>query len=105
MSNPTVTAILQNLKKNGWLKHQPDPTDSRSKLPILTEQSLAKEQEFNQLFRDMKGDLLVPLTLQERHSLMVLRITLNNLFLVQTVNLLYGFYCYYQNSVSLNRVF
>ncbi|WP_165211503.1 MarR family winged helix-turn-helix transcriptional regulator [Streptococcus tangpeifui] len=72
MSNPTVTGIVQNLEKKGWLRRQPDPTDSRSKLLILTEQSLAKEQEFNQLFMDMEEDLLAPLTVHERHALMAL---------------------------------
>ena len=40
VSDPTITASLKSLERQGYISRGPDPSDMRRKLPVLTEQGL-----------------------------------------------------------------
>lgn len=45
MTNPTVTGILQNLEKGGWIERTQNSNDARSKVIKLTNKTLNQENE------------------------------------------------------------
>lgn len=45
MTNPTVTGILQNLERDGWINRVENVSDGRSKVLKLTTKSLDKKEE------------------------------------------------------------
>ena len=49
MSNPTVTKLVQNLERNGFIERKANPDDARSKVMVLTEKSYQLEQELTQV--------------------------------------------------------
>ncbi|ESV54918.1 MarR family transcriptional regulator [Streptococcus agalactiae LMG 14747] len=69
MTNPTVTRVLQNLEKDGWVYRQSDTKDRRSKhlyltdfakerIPELAELGVALEQQLTQRLNNEELDLL-----------------------------------------------
>lgn len=47
MTNPTVTGVLQNLEKKGWIRRDENPADKRSKVISLTEKAYAARPELD----------------------------------------------------------
>ena len=45
LRNPTVTGILQNLERNGWIKRKKNPDDGRSKIISVTPKALSIKSE------------------------------------------------------------
>ncbi|EHI68591.1 MarR family winged helix-turn-helix transcriptional regulator [Streptococcus ictaluri] len=58
MSNPTVTRILQNLEKEGWLQRLANGKDKRQKQLYLTKKAL----DYQGVFKDMASQLEDQLT-------------------------------------------
>lgn len=49
LTNPTVTGILNNMEKEGWIKRVLNPLDSRSKFIKLTDKAILKKEELYDL--------------------------------------------------------
>ena len=69
LKNPTVTGILQNLEKNGWIKRVQNPEDARSKVISATEKTLSLQQELKELGDCIEHSLTAKLSDQERQEL------------------------------------
>lgn len=48
MTNPTVTGIIRNLEKKGFVIRAENPVDKRSKLLVLTEQAMERKDALYQ---------------------------------------------------------
>ena len=69
MSNPTVTGILNNLEKNGWINRLPHPEAKRSKHIALTEKSWQHQEILYQISNEIDDILTKSLTTKEREQL------------------------------------
>lgn len=65
MTNPTVTGLIHNLEKNGWVKRVENPKDKRSKLLALTEYAESKRFEFIALADDIETKMAKGLSEEE----------------------------------------
>ena len=69
MTNPTVTGILNNLEKNGWVKRLAHPEDKRSKQVVLTDKACRRQEDLYELSKSMEVDLVKNLSEAERQIL------------------------------------
>ena len=72
MTNPTVTSLLHNLEKNGWIERVVNPEDSRSKLVGLSKKAKAISTELEKLGNDIEAEITKNLTEKEKKTLMQL---------------------------------
>lgn len=70
LTNPTVTGILQNLEKKGFIQRIPNPEDKRSKLLILTEKAFSMKEELYQIGESIEAHVTSSLTKTEYDELM-----------------------------------
>ncbi|MGT2907303.1 MarR family winged helix-turn-helix transcriptional regulator [Streptococcus dentiloxodontae] len=69
MTNPTVTGVLQNLEKKGYLYRQPNPADARSKVIALTDKALGFREKLLALGQDMDEQFTQALSSLEKEQL------------------------------------
>ena len=69
LSNPTVTGILHNLEKHGWVKRFPHPEDKRSKQLVLTDKATRQQQALYQISQDVEEELTRDLSQEEFQQL------------------------------------
>ena len=69
LSNPTVTGILHNLEKHGWVKRLPHPEDKRSKQLVLTDKAKGQQQALYQISQDVEAELTRDLSREETQQL------------------------------------
>ncbi|MDW7798937.1 MarR family transcriptional regulator [Streptococcus canis] len=72
MSNPTVTRILQNLEKEGWIKRLANGKDKRHKQLYLTDKALSMQENFKDIANQLESQLTEHLTDQELDHLQTL---------------------------------
>ncbi len=72
LRNPTVTGILQNLEKNGWILRVPNPDDARSKVLSASKKALELQGELNGIGSKIESGLTKNLTDTEHNELIVL---------------------------------
>lgn len=72
MSNPTVTRILQNLEKEGWIKRLANGKDKRHKQLHLTDKALSMQENFKDIANQLETQLTERLTDQELDHLQTL---------------------------------
>ena len=72
LTNPTVTGILQNLERDGWIKRVINPNDARSKIICLLPKSLDKMDELIEAGIEIEKNLVNNLTNKERERLISL---------------------------------
>lgn len=72
MTNPTVTGIIQNLEKNGWVKRIANPNDKRSKLILPTEHALSLKNELHKVGETLDEQVTGILTKEEYDQLTLL---------------------------------
>ncbi|MDV5972905.1 UNVERIFIED_CONTAM: MarR family transcriptional regulator [Streptococcus canis] len=72
MSNPTVTRILQNLEKEGWIKRLANGKDKRHKQLYLTDKALSMQENFKDIANQLETQLTERLTDQELDHLQTL---------------------------------
>lgn len=77
MTNPTVTGILQNLEKNGWIKRIENKDDARSKVIKLTDKALYQKDDLYKIGEKIENKLVSGLDKDEQVELKRL---LNKLF-------------------------
>lgn len=77
MTNPTVTGILQNLEKNGWVKRVENSNDARSKVIKLTEKTKNQKEELYGIGESLEKRFIKGLDEAEQQQLKDL---LNKLF-------------------------
>lgn len=69
MTNPTVTSLLQNMEKNGWIERRENPADSRSKVLCMTEKAKKIADELESLGNQIDGEITSSLTKKEKAEL------------------------------------
>ena len=72
MTNPTVTGVLKNLERDGWVERLRNPHDARSKLLQLTDKSLQVKQELFCIGDEIENTFTAGLTVKEREQLLQL---------------------------------
>ena len=73
MTNPTVTGVLKNLERDGWVERLRNPHDARSKqLLQLTDKSLRVKQELFCIGNEIENTFTAELTAEEREQLLQL---------------------------------
>lgn len=72
LRNPTVTGILQNLEKNGWVERLPNPDDARSKVISASKKALSLRAEMENLGDAIEKDLTKNLSEKEHEKLISL---------------------------------
>ena len=72
MTNPTVTGVLKNLERDGWVERLRNPHDARSKLLQLTDKSLQAKQELFCIGDEIENTFTAGLTAKEREQLLQL---------------------------------
>ncbi|WP_173443813.1 MarR family winged helix-turn-helix transcriptional regulator [Selenomonas ruminantium] len=72
MTNPTVTGVLKNLERDGWVERLSNPHDARSKLLQLTDKSLRVKQELFCIGNEIENTFTAELTAEEREQLLQL---------------------------------
>lgn len=65
MTNPTVTGIIQNLEKKGFIIRAENPADKRSKLLVLTEQGMEMKEELYRAGETIERQATAKLTEEE----------------------------------------
>lgn len=69
MTNPTVTGILQNLEKNGFILRKSNPNDARSKVIGLTQKSLDLKDRIHALGQQLDQQFTEHLLESEKEQL------------------------------------
>lgn len=69
VSNPTVTASLKSLERQGYIERKPDPGDMRRKLPALTEQGKQAASECRRCIESVSEEMLGGFSEAERQQL------------------------------------
>lgn len=77
MTNPTVTGILQNLEKSGWIERVENANDARSKIIKLTPKTLKQKEKLYSLGEELEDKFTNCLNDKEQKELNEL---LNKLF-------------------------
>lgn len=72
MRNPTVTGILQNLEKSGYIKRRINPKDARSKVIGLTNRSRLLGEKFLSIGEELNERFTKNLNPSEKEELMIL---------------------------------
>ena len=70
MTNPTVTSILHNLEKGGWIERSENPNDSRSKLVSLSPKAEEIAGELEKLGNDIEAEITAALSSDEKETLL-----------------------------------
>lgn len=69
MTNPAITGILQNLEKKGLIIRKVNPSDGRSKVIGLTDQSMSLSSDLAKLSQRMDNQFTEALTTDEKAQL------------------------------------
>lgn len=69
MTNPAITGILQNLEKKGLIIRKVNPSDGRSKVIGLTDQSMSLSSDLAKLSQRMDNQFTESLTTDEKAQL------------------------------------
>lgn len=69
MTNPTVTGLLNNLEKAGWIKRTTHPDDGRCKVVVLQTQALQMQGTFCKIADDIEVDFTKQLSNEENERL------------------------------------
>lgn len=72
LTNPTVTGIIQNLEKKGFIERITNPEDSRSKVISITQKAKDMEEELTRLGARMEEMSTKKLSAEEREHLLFL---------------------------------
>ena len=72
VTNPTLTSILQNMEKDGWVIRGPNPQDRRSKIVSLTPRSYKLKEELSELGNQLERRFAKQLNPIERSILIKL---------------------------------
>lgn len=72
LTNPTVTGIIQNLEKKGFVQRAQNPDDGRSKLVVLTNKAAAMREEISPLGEILEARVTENLTKEECGQLIFL---------------------------------
>ncbi len=72
LTNPTVTGIVQNLEKNGFIKKIPNPNDGRSKVLHITEKGFELQKNLEKLNNEMENRFTEKLNSEEKAQLLAL---------------------------------
>lgn len=72
LTNPTVTGIIQNLEKKGFIERITNPEDSRSKVISITQKAKDMEEELTRLGARMEEMSTKKLSAEEREQLLFL---------------------------------
>ena len=72
MRNPTITGIVQNLERGGFVQRMANPEDKRSKLVTLTEFSLALMEELVEVGESLEKQVTHTLSDTEREQAIAL---------------------------------
>lgn len=66
LTHPTTIGLLEQLEKKGFVRRQRNPRDARSRIVILTEQSVRMQEELEQMGDSLEKRLTAALTEEER---------------------------------------
>ena len=69
LRNPTVTGILQNLEKNGWIERVQNPDDARSKVISPSQKAVSCRAEMENLGDKIEQELTKALSEEEYSQL------------------------------------
>lgn len=69
MTNPTITGILQNLEKSGYIERRANPDDARSKVIGLTAQSRLLSENFKIIGEELDQNFTKNLSSSEKKEL------------------------------------
>ncbi|MBR6561614.1 MAG: MarR family transcriptional regulator, partial [Oscillospiraceae bacterium] len=69
VSNPTVTASLKSLERQGYIERKPDPGDMRRKLPALTPLGKQAAGECRKCIESVSEEMLTGFSAEERQQL------------------------------------
>lgn len=72
VSDPTITASLKSLERQGYISREPDPGDMRRKLPILTPQGEEVAKECRKSVEYTNDAMLEGFTEEEKKTLEML---------------------------------
>lgn len=72
LTNPTVTAIIQNLEKKGLVQRTQNPEDRRSKFVVLTDKAVTMREQISPLGKILEAQVTENLTKEEREQLICL---------------------------------
>ena len=72
LTNPTVTGILQNLQRNGWIERLPNPQDARSKVIRLTRKAEERKEALYHAGEEVERQLTKTLNHKEKAQLITL---------------------------------
>lgn len=72
LSNPTVTGIVQNLEKKGFIEKIPNPNDGRSKVLHITEKGFELQKNLERLNNEMENRFTEKLNSEEKAQLLTL---------------------------------
>lgn len=72
LTNPTVTGIIQNLEKKGFIERITNPEDSRSKVISITQKAKDMEEGLTRLGARMEEMSTKKLSAEEREQLLFL---------------------------------
>lgn len=69
MAKSSVTAALQGLEKNGYIRREPVERDARLKKIVVTERGIQLHDSIKQSIEDMERKLAADLTPEQRQQL------------------------------------
>lgn len=69
MTNPTITGILQNMEKNGWIERKRSPKDFRSKVINITDKVKKIRYEIIDIDKKVEKEMTENLTEEEKEEL------------------------------------
>lgn len=72
LTNPTVTGILSNLERDGWVERRPNPLDARSKVLRLTDKAYEHKEILYSIGDRVEADLTASLDEAEHKQLVSL---------------------------------
>lgn len=72
MRNPTVTGILQNMEKSGWILRKTNPEDGRSKVISLAQKALDEEARLDEMWEALESRFIKNLSEEEQTQLICL---------------------------------
>ena len=72
LTNPTVTGILKNLERDGWIVRRANPKDGRSKIISLTAKAMEYMEAMYGAGDQIETELTAPLLPEEKQQLLIL---------------------------------
>jgi DNA-binding MarR family transcriptional regulator len=80
----SVTSLLQNMERDGWIERRSDPDDARRKSITITDKARAMLGDWEQLWADDDEQLLEPLTAAEKKEFLRLLHKIGDAYIVDS---------------------